>query len=68
MFASVYGYSIPAKLFKIASKIIFAPLQGTATDKDAVIDKIAWHIPTGGPKSIKVHHKAKIVKALKALK
>ena len=39
-----------------------------ATDKDAVIDKIAWHIPTGGPKSIKVHHKAKIVEALKALK
>ena len=40
----------------------------TATDKDAVIHKIAWHIPTGGPKSIKVHHKAKIVEALKALK
>ena len=40
----------------------------TATDKDAVIDKIAWHIPTGGPKSIKVHHKAKIVESLKALK
>jgi hypothetical protein len=40
----------------------------TATNKDAVIDKIAWHIPTGGPKSIKVHHKAKIVEALKALK
>lgn len=40
----------------------------TTTDKDAVIDKIAWHIPTGGPKSIKVHHKAKIVEALKALK
>ena len=40
----------------------------TATDKDAVIDKIAWHIPTGGPKSIKVHHKAKIVEAIKALK
>ena len=40
----------------------------TATDKDAVIDKIAWHIPTGGPKSIKVPHKAKIVEALKALK
>lgn len=40
----------------------------TATDKNAVIDKIAWHIPTGGPKSIKVHHKAKIVEALKALK
>ena len=40
----------------------------TAADKDAVIDKIAWHIPTGGPKSIKVHHKAKIVEALKALK
>ena len=40
----------------------------TATDKDVVIDKIAWHIPTGGPKSIKVHHKAKIVEALKALK
>ena len=40
----------------------------TATDKDAVIDKIAWHIPTGGPKSIKVHHKAKIIAALKALK
>ena len=40
----------------------------TATDKDAVIDKIAWHIPTGGPKSIKVHHKAKIVEALKDLK
>lgn len=40
----------------------------TATDKDAVIDKIAWHIPTGGPKSIKVHHKEKIVEALKALK
>ena len=40
----------------------------TATDKDSVIDKIAWHIPTGGPKSIKVHHKAKIVEALKALK
>lgn len=40
----------------------------SATDKDAVIDKIAWHIPTGGPKSIKVHHKAKIVEDLKALK
>lgn len=40
----------------------------TETDKDAVIDKIAWHIPTGGPKSIKVHHKAKIVEALKSLK
>ena len=40
----------------------------TATDKDAVIAKIAWHIPTGGPKSIKVHHRAKIVEALKALK
>lgn len=40
----------------------------SATDKDAVIAKIAWHIPTGGPKSIKVHHKAKIVEALKALK
>ena len=40
----------------------------TATDKDAVIDKIAWHIPTGGPKSIKVHHKAKIIEALKSLK
>ena len=40
----------------------------TTTDKDAVIAKIAWHIPTGGPKSIKVHHKAKIVEALKALK
>lgn len=40
----------------------------SATDKDAVINKIAWHIPTGGPKSIKVHHKAKIVEALKALK
>lgn len=40
----------------------------SATDKDAVIDKIAWHIPTGGPKSIKVHHKAKIVEALRALK
>lgn len=40
----------------------------SATDKDTVIDKIAWHIPTGGPNSIKVHHKAKIVDALKALK
>lgn len=40
----------------------------TATDKDAVIDKIAWHIPTGGPKSIKVHHKEKIIAALNALK
>lgn len=40
----------------------------TATDKKAVIEKIAWHIPTGGLKSIKVHHKAKIVEALKALK
>ena len=40
----------------------------SATDKDAVIDKIAWHIPTGGPKSIKVHHKAKIIAALNALK
>lgn len=40
----------------------------SATNKDAVIDKIAWHIPTGGPKRIKVHHKAKIVEALKALK
>ena len=40
----------------------------TATDKDAVIAKIAWHIPTGGPKSIKVHHKAKIIAALNALK
>lgn len=40
----------------------------TATDKDAVIAKIAWHIPTGGPKSIKVHHKEKIIAALNALK
>lgn len=40
----------------------------SATDKDAVIAKIAWHIPTGGPKSIKVHHKEKIVEALNALK
>lgn len=40
----------------------------SATDKNAVIAKIAWHIPTGGPKSIKVHHKEKIVDALKALK
>ena len=40
----------------------------TATDKDAVIYKIAWHIPTGGPKSIKVHHKEKIIAALNALK
>lgn len=40
----------------------------SATDKDAVIAKIAWHIPTGGPKSIKVHHKAKIIAALNALK
>lgn len=40
----------------------------SATDKDAVIDKIAWHIPTGGPKSIKVHHKEKIVEVLKTLK
>lgn len=39
-----------------------------ADDKDTVIEKIAWHIPTGGPQSIKVHHKAKIVEALKALK
>ena len=39
-----------------------------STDKNAVIDKIAWHIPTGGPKSIKVHHKAKIIEALKSLK
>lgn len=37
-------------------------------DKNTVIEKIAWHIPTGGPKAIKVHHKAKIVEALKALK
>lgn len=40
----------------------------TANNKDAVIDKIAWHIPTGGPKSIKVHHKEKIIAALNALK
>lgn len=40
----------------------------SATDKDAVIAKIAWHIPTGGPKSIKVHHKEKIIAALNALK
>lgn len=40
----------------------------SATDKDAVIAKIAWHIPTGGPNSIKVHHKAKIIAALNALK
>ena len=40
----------------------------SATDKDAVIAKIAWHIPTGGPKSIKVHHKEKIIEALNALK
>ena len=39
-----------------------------ADDKNTVIEKIAWHIPTGGPKAIKVHHKAKIVEALKALK
>ena len=30
IFASIDGYSIPAKDFNIASKIIFAPLQGTA--------------------------------------
>ena len=40
----------------------------SATDKDAVIAKIAWHIPTGGPKSIKVHHKEKIIAALNVLK
>lgn len=40
----------------------------SATDKDAVIAKIVWHIPTGGPKSIKVHHKEKIIAALNALK
>lgn len=40
----------------------------SATDKDAVIAKIAWHIPTGGPKSIKVHHKEKIIAALNTLK
>lgn len=40
----------------------------SATDKNAVIAKIAWHIPTGGPKSIKVHHKEKIIAALNALK
>lgn len=40
----------------------------SATDKDTVIAKIAWHIPTGGPKSIKVHHKEKIIAALNALK
>lgn len=40
----------------------------SVTDKDAVIAKIAWHIPTGGPKSIKVHHKEKIIAALNALK
>lgn len=40
----------------------------SATDKDAVIAKIAWYIPTGGPKSIKVHHKEKIIAALNALK
>lgn len=42
----------------------------TATDDDreAIINHIAWHIPTGGPKSIKAHHKAKIVAALKAYK
>lgn len=40
----------------------------SATDKDAVIAKIAWHIPTGGPKSIKVHYKEKIIAALNALK
>lgn len=39
-----------------------------ADDKDSVIDRIAWHIPTGGPQSIKVHHKEKIIAALKALK
>lgn len=37
-------------------------------EKDKVIDYIAWHIPTGGPQEIKVHHKEKIVEALKALK
>lgn len=30
MFGSMLGYSMPAKLFRIASKIIFAPLHGTA--------------------------------------
>lgn len=42
----------------------------TATDDDreAIINHIAWHIPTGGPKNIKAHHKAKIVAALKAYK
>lgn len=39
-----------------------------ADDKDAAIEKIAWHIPTGGPQQIKVHHKGKIIEALKALK
>lgn len=40
----------------------------TDDDRDAIINHIAWHIPTGGPKSIKAHHKAKIVAALKAYK
>lgn len=40
----------------------------TDDDRDAIINHIAWHIPTGGPKNIKAHHKAKIVAALKAYK
>ena len=37
-------------------------------EKNDIIAHFAWHIPTGGPKAIKAHHKAKIIEALKNYK
>lgn len=53
--------------------VVDAWLESLATETDdekraEIISHIAWHIPTGGPNSIKVHHKAKIVELLKAYK
>lgn len=53
--------------------VVDAWLESLANETDdekraEIISHIAWHIPTGGPNSIKVHHKAKIVELLKAYK
>lgn len=53
--------------------VVDAWLESLAAETDdekraEIISHIAWHIPTGGPNSIKVHHKAKIVELLKAYK
>lgn len=54
--------------YNVVDNLLTHLASATDDDRDAIINHIAWHIPTGGPKSIKAHHKAKIVAALKAYK